>query len=111
MIERAAAAHRAELDSLFVGDQHVSRTPYYQNRPMLGGLLAEWGDAPACSCFPCGIRYWWRSRSGRWPPSLEAPSLCNAGSVPPWFSWWVGSAKTPYQAGFAALHSSADRLK
>jgi hypothetical protein len=41
------AARRAALDSLFVGDQHVSPTPYYQNTPMLGRLLAEWGEAPA----------------------------------------------------------------
>src|ERR1700747_3161732 len=51
MIERTAAAHRAGLDSLFVGDQHVSATPYYQNTPMLGRLLAEWGDAPAGCLF------------------------------------------------------------
>jgi alkanesulfonate monooxygenase SsuD/methylene tetrahydromethanopterin reductase-like flavin-dependent oxidoreductase (luciferase family) len=51
MIERAAAAHRAGLDSLFVGDQHVSPTPYYQNTPMLGRLLAEWGEAPAGCLF------------------------------------------------------------
>ena len=51
MIERAAAAHRAGLDSLFVGDQHVSPTPYYQNTQMLGRLLAEWGDAPAGCLF------------------------------------------------------------
>ena len=51
MIERAAAAHRAALDSLFVGDQHVSPTPYYQNTPMLGRLLAEWGNAPAGCLF------------------------------------------------------------
>ena len=51
MIERAAAAHRAGLDSLFVGDQHVSATPYYQNTPMLGRLLAEWGGAPAGCLF------------------------------------------------------------
>jgi alkanesulfonate monooxygenase SsuD/methylene tetrahydromethanopterin reductase-like flavin-dependent oxidoreductase (luciferase family) len=51
MIERAAAAHRAALDSLFVGDQHVSPTPYYQNTPMLGRLLAEWGTAPAGCLF------------------------------------------------------------
>ena len=51
MIERAAAAHRAGLDSLFIGDQHVSPTPYYQNTPMLGRLLAEWGDAPAGCLF------------------------------------------------------------
>jgi alkanesulfonate monooxygenase SsuD/methylene tetrahydromethanopterin reductase-like flavin-dependent oxidoreductase (luciferase family) len=51
MIERAAAAHNAGLDSLFVGDQHVSPTPYYQNTPMLGRLLAEWGRAPAGCLF------------------------------------------------------------
>ena len=51
MIERAAAAHRSGLDSLFVGDQHVSPTPYYQNTPMLGRLLAEWGSAPAGCLF------------------------------------------------------------
>ena len=51
MIERAAAARRPALDSLFVGDQHVSPTPYYQNTPMLGRLLAEWGEAPAGCLF------------------------------------------------------------
>src|SRR5260370_3600343 len=51
MIERAAAANRAALDSLFVGDQHVSPTPYYQNTPILGRLLAEWGEAPAGCLF------------------------------------------------------------
>jgi len=51
MIERTAAARRAALDSLFVGDQHVSPTPYYQNTPMLGRLLAEWGEAPAGCLF------------------------------------------------------------
>src|ERR1700758_5769449 len=51
MIERAAAANRAGLASLFVGDQHVSPTPYYQNTPMLGRLLAEWGEAPAGCLF------------------------------------------------------------
>ena len=51
MIERTAAARRSALDSLFVGDQHVSATPYYQNTPMLGRLLAEWGEAPAGCLF------------------------------------------------------------
>jgi alkanesulfonate monooxygenase SsuD/methylene tetrahydromethanopterin reductase-like flavin-dependent oxidoreductase (luciferase family) len=51
MIERTAAARHAGLDSLFVGDQHVSPTPYYQNTPMLGRLLAEWGEAPAGCLF------------------------------------------------------------
>src|SRR5438067_3031676 len=47
IIERAAAPRRAGLDSLFVGDQHASPMPYYQNTPMLGRLLAEWGQAAA----------------------------------------------------------------
>ena len=51
IIERAAAARRAALDSLFIGDQHASPTPYYQNTPMLARLLAEWGEAPAGCLF------------------------------------------------------------
>src|SRR5258708_26205314 len=51
MIDRAAAARRGGLDSLFIGDQHASATPYYQNTPMLGRLLAEWGEAPAGCLF------------------------------------------------------------
>ncbi|HEY3067718.1 MAG TPA: LLM class flavin-dependent oxidoreductase [Methylomirabilota bacterium] len=51
MIDRAAAARHAGLDSLFLGDHHATAEPYYQNVPMLGRLLAEWGDAPAGCLF------------------------------------------------------------
>jgi len=51
MIERAAAARRAGLDSLFVGDHHATPGVYYQNVPIMGRLLAEWGDAPAGCLF------------------------------------------------------------
>jgi alkanesulfonate monooxygenase SsuD/methylene tetrahydromethanopterin reductase-like flavin-dependent oxidoreductase (luciferase family) len=51
MIERTAAARQAGLDSLFLGDHHATPAPYYQNTPMLGRLLAEWGDAPAGCLF------------------------------------------------------------
>ncbi len=51
MIERAAAARRAGLDSLFVGDHHGTPTPYYQNVPIIARMLAEWGDAPAGCLF------------------------------------------------------------
>jgi alkanesulfonate monooxygenase SsuD/methylene tetrahydromethanopterin reductase-like flavin-dependent oxidoreductase (luciferase family) len=44
MVERARAAHEADLDSLFVGDHHATAQPYYQNNAILGRLLAEWGD-------------------------------------------------------------------
>jgi alkanesulfonate monooxygenase SsuD/methylene tetrahydromethanopterin reductase-like flavin-dependent oxidoreductase (luciferase family) len=46
VIERTRAARDAGLDSLFVGDHHVTPVPYYQNVPLLGRLLAEWGDRP-----------------------------------------------------------------
>jgi alkanesulfonate monooxygenase SsuD/methylene tetrahydromethanopterin reductase-like flavin-dependent oxidoreductase (luciferase family) len=51
MVARADAARRAGLDSLFVGDHHGTPTPYIQNVPILGRLLAEWGDAPAGALF------------------------------------------------------------
>jgi alkanesulfonate monooxygenase SsuD/methylene tetrahydromethanopterin reductase-like flavin-dependent oxidoreductase (luciferase family) len=48
MVDRAAAAAAAGLDSLFVGDHHATGpTPYYQNTAILGRLLTEWGDQPA----------------------------------------------------------------
>lgn len=47
MVQRAQAARRAGLDSLFVGDHHVTAQPYYQNSPMLARMLAQWGGMPA----------------------------------------------------------------
>ena len=41
MIERAAMAKAAGLDSLFVGDHHVTPAPYYQNNVILARMLAE----------------------------------------------------------------------
>lgn len=46
MIERARAARDVGLDSLFVGDHHVTPFPYYQNNVILARMLAEWGDKP-----------------------------------------------------------------
>jgi alkanesulfonate monooxygenase SsuD/methylene tetrahydromethanopterin reductase-like flavin-dependent oxidoreductase (luciferase family) len=51
MIERARAVRDAGLDSLFVGDHHNVPSPYYQNVPMLGRLLAEWDERPAGALF------------------------------------------------------------
>jgi alkanesulfonate monooxygenase SsuD/methylene tetrahydromethanopterin reductase-like flavin-dependent oxidoreductase (luciferase family) len=48
MVERAAAARDAGLDSLFVGDHHATGpSGYYQNTPIMGRMLAEWGSATA----------------------------------------------------------------
>lgn len=46
MIGRAKAARAADLDTLFVGDHHVTPFPYYQNNVILARMLAEWGDKP-----------------------------------------------------------------
>jgi alkanesulfonate monooxygenase SsuD/methylene tetrahydromethanopterin reductase-like flavin-dependent oxidoreductase (luciferase family) len=51
IVERARAAWDAGLDSLFVGDHHVTPVPYYQNTPLLGRLLAEWGNRPVGALF------------------------------------------------------------
>src|SRR6266481_4053611 len=71
MVERAAAARRAALDSLFIGDQHVSPTPYYQNTPMLGRLLAEWGAAPAGCLFLLPL----------WHPVLVAEQIATLAAI------------------------------
>lgn len=47
MIDRVVAANQAGLDSLFVGDHHVTPNPYYQNTPIMGRLLADWDSRPA----------------------------------------------------------------
>jgi len=51
MVERVRAARDAGLESLFLGDHHSTGGAYYQNVPMLGRLLAEWGDRPAGALF------------------------------------------------------------
>lgn len=51
MIERVRAARDAGLESLFLGEHHSTGGTYYQNVPMLGRLMAEWGDRPAGALF------------------------------------------------------------
>ena len=46
MIDRARVSRDAGLDTLFVGDHHVTPFPYYQNNVILARMLAEWGDKP-----------------------------------------------------------------
>jgi len=71
MIERTAAARQAGLDSLFVGDHHSTPAPYYQNVPMLGRLLAEWGDAPAGCLFLLPL----------WNPTLVAEQVGTLAAI------------------------------
>lgn len=45
MVERARAARSVGLDSLFVGDSHVTPTPRLQNTAIPRRMLAAWGGA------------------------------------------------------------------
>jgi alkanesulfonate monooxygenase SsuD/methylene tetrahydromethanopterin reductase-like flavin-dependent oxidoreductase (luciferase family) len=71
MIARAAAARHAGLDSLFLGDHHATPVPYYQNVPMLGRLLAEWGEAPAGCLFLLPL----------WNPTLVAEQVGTLAAI------------------------------
>jgi alkanesulfonate monooxygenase SsuD/methylene tetrahydromethanopterin reductase-like flavin-dependent oxidoreductase (luciferase family) len=71
MIERAAAANRSGLDSLFVGDHHSTGGSYYQNVPILGRLLAEWGDRSAGCLFLLPL----------WNPVLAAEQIGTLASI------------------------------
>ena len=51
LVERTRAASDAGLESLFVGDHHITASPYFQNVPLMGRLLAEWGERPAGALF------------------------------------------------------------
>lgn len=50
IIARGRAANEAGLDSLTLGDRHAMSTPYYQNVPMLGRLLAGWDPSRPIGC-------------------------------------------------------------
>ena len=71
MIERTVAAREAGLDSLFVGDHHSTGGTYYQNVPILGRLIAEWGDAPVGCLFLLPL----------WNPVLLAEQVGTLASV------------------------------
>jgi alkanesulfonate monooxygenase SsuD/methylene tetrahydromethanopterin reductase-like flavin-dependent oxidoreductase (luciferase family) len=71
LVERARAANRAGLDSLFIGDHHNVPVPYYQNVPMLGRLLAEWDDRPSGALFLLPL----------WHPVLVAEQIGTLASI------------------------------
>jgi alkanesulfonate monooxygenase SsuD/methylene tetrahydromethanopterin reductase-like flavin-dependent oxidoreductase (luciferase family) len=73
MIERAQAAAEAKLDSLFVGDHHVTPGPYYQNTPILARALSVWRDAPAGALYLLPFRH----------PVLLAEEIATLATIAP----------------------------
>lgn len=73
MVERVSAARDAGLESLFLGEHHSTGGSYYQNVPMMGRLLAEWGDRPAGALFLLPL----------WHPVLLAEQVGTLASLTP----------------------------
>jgi alkanesulfonate monooxygenase SsuD/methylene tetrahydromethanopterin reductase-like flavin-dependent oxidoreductase (luciferase family) len=73
MVERVRAAREAALDSLFLGEHHSTGSAYYQNVPMLGRLLAEWGDRPVGALFLLPL----------WHPVILAEQVGTLASLAP----------------------------
>lgn len=71
LIERTRVANQAGLTSLFLGDHHVTTAPYYQNVPLLGRLLAEWGPRPAGALFLLPL----------WHPVLLAEQVATLAAI------------------------------
>jgi len=73
MLERAEAANQADLDSLFVGDHHVTDYAYYQNSPILARMLAHWFDKPAGALYLLPL----------WHPVLLAEQIATLAAIMP----------------------------
>lgn len=71
MVERARTAWEVGLDSLTIGDHHANARPYYQNTPMLGRLLSEWGGRPSGCLFLLPL----------WNPVLMAEQIGTLASI------------------------------
>lgn len=73
MLERAEAASQADLDSLFVGDHHITDYAYYQNSPILGRMLAHWHGKPAGALYLLPL----------WHPVLLAEQISTLAAIMP----------------------------
>ncbi|NNE73463.1 MAG: LLM class flavin-dependent oxidoreductase [Acidimicrobiales bacterium] len=107
MIERTRVADRVALDSLSVGDHHAMAWPYYQNTPILGRLLAEWGPRPVGCLFLVPL----------WHPVLIAEhvgtlaSLVDGADTPFIVQTGIGSGAGQFAAMGAELGSRGTELE
>lgn len=101
MVDRAAAAERAGLDSLFVGDHHATwPRAYYQNTAILGRLLAEWGERPAGALYLLPL----------WHPVLVAEQVATLAAIargPFVLQCAIGGGEAQFAAMGASLRTRA----
>jgi alkanesulfonate monooxygenase SsuD/methylene tetrahydromethanopterin reductase-like flavin-dependent oxidoreductase (luciferase family) len=72
IIEHCRAVRDAGADMLLIGDRHaVGPGQYFQNAPMLGRLLAEWGTNPSGVLITLSL----------WPPVLAAEQISTLASI------------------------------
>lgn len=89
MVERAEAARQADLDSLFVGDHHITDHAYLQNSPILGRLLAHWHNKPAGALYLLPL----------WHPVLLAEQISTLAAIAPGrFILQCGLGGLPHQS-------------
>ena len=89
MVERAQAASQADLDSLFVGDHHVTDHAYFQNSPILGRLAAHWHSKPAGALYLLPL----------WQPVLLAEQISTLAAIMPGrFILQCGLGGLPHQS-------------
>ncbi len=104
MIERGRAAWDAGLDSLFVGDHHGVPSTYYQNVPILGRLLAEWGARPAGALFLLPL----------WNPVLLAEQIGTLAAIsdgPFVLQCALGGGASQFEAMGASLRTRPSRFE
>ncbi len=104
MIERARAAWDAGLDSLFVGDHHGVPAAYYQNSPILGRLLAEWGHRPAGALYLLPL----------WNPVLVAEQVATLAAIaegPFILQCAIGAGAGQFAAMGASLRTRPSRFE
>src|ERR1700729_256790 len=99
------AAERAGLDSLTLGDHHATGPGgYVQNVPMLGRILADWGDRPAGCLFLVPL----------WHPVLMAEQIGTLAAMAPGpfiIQTGLGGGSAQFRAMGARLGDRGRRLE
>ncbi len=99
IIARAKAANDVGLDSITMGDRHATPTPYFQNVPMLGRIMADVSAARPVGClFLLPL----------WHPVLVAEqvaTLATMSDVPFIIQTGIGTGQQQFDAVGASLQT------